>query len=144
MDGTTARLADYQKWEGFDPFEEHTGPFYYREASPGRFSCAFPAERRHVNASGAIHGGCLMSFADYSLFVFAKPALTTGSAVTISFASEFVDAGFEGDFVEAEGEMVRETGSLIFSRGTVFTRRGEQMITLLTFSGVLKKIRNPG
>ncbi|MGF1455035.1 MAG: PaaI family thioesterase [Alphaproteobacteria bacterium] len=140
-----ARLAGYRKWEGTDPFEDHAGPFFYRQNTDGQYSCAFLAGPTHVNAGGAIHGGCLMTFADFSLFIFTKPALTDVSAVTISFSSEFVGAGFEGDLIEAEGEMVRETGSLVFARGTILTRRSEgETVTLLTYSGVLKKIRSGG
>ncbi len=150
MDGASgsfgdARLAGYQKWEGIDPFEDYCGPFYYRQAADGRYVAAFVADARHMNGGSSIHGGCLMTFADYSLFIFAKPALTNASAVTVTFSSEFVGAGLEGDFVEAEGEIVRETGSLIFTRGTIFTRReGGEVVTLLTFSGVLKKLRGAG
>ncbi len=146
-DHTTApgnRLAGFRKWEGTDPFEDNSGPFFYRDMGDGRFLGAFEATGRHMNASGAIHGGCLMTFADFSLFIFAKPALDTVSAVTISFASEFLDAGFAGDLVLAEGHMTRETGSLIFARGTIYAERDMGQAPLLTYSGVLKKIRNPG
>lgn len=142
--GATDRLAGYQKWDGHDPWEDRSGPFYYRQRPDGLYECAFEAGPHSVNAGGAIHGGCLMTFADYALFVFAKPALDTAFAVTVSFSSEFVGAGFAGDFVEAEGTMTRETGSLIFSRGTLFTRRDSEPdpVVLLTFSGVLKKVRS--
>ncbi len=140
----TGRLEGYRKWEGFDPFEEYTGPYFFQDMGDGRYRCAFEARDHNCNAGGALHGGSLMTFADFSLFIFAKPALQDISAVTISFSSEFVGAGFAGDLIEAEGEMVRSTGSLVFSRGTIFTRReGEtDPAVLLTFSGVLKKIRS--
>lgn len=37
--------------------------------------CSFRAERKHMNAVGVMHGGCLMTFADYSLFAIAHEHL---------------------------------------------------------------------
>ncbi len=137
------RLEGFRKWDGFDPFEEHTGPFYFRETEPGRYLCAFEALGQHVNGSGAIHGGCLMTFADFALFVISKPALQDGMGVTVSMNSEFIGAGLEQDFVQATGEIVRETGSLVFARGLVFSARAGETdpVMLLNFSGIVKKIR---
>ncbi len=136
------RLEGFQKWEGYDPWEEHTGPFYFREEQEG-YRCAFEATGQHVNGGGAIHGGCLMTFADYCLFVFAKPVLEGSMAVTVSFSSEFVGAGLAGDFVQGVGEIVEATGSLVFVRGMIYTERdgNEHPVILLNFSGILKKIR---
>lgn len=131
------RLAGYRKWEGFDTFEEQTGPFYFRE-DDGEFRCAVITCDQQMSSAGAMHGGALMTFADYSLFVFARPCFTPEiSAVTVSFSADFTAAAGPGEFLESTGEVVRETGSLIFVRGKIF--RGND--NLLSFSGVLKKIR---
>ena len=137
------RLAGYRQWEGSDPYEEHTGPFFFRELTQYRYQCAFEAKAHHVNGQGAIHGGCMMSFADFALFVFARPALEDISGVTVSFSSDFIGAGFEGDLVLADGEIVRETGSLVFLRGLMTADRegADSPAPLLNFSGIIKKIR---
>lgn len=135
------RLAGYRKWEGFDPFEEQSGPFFFREEPNGRHRCAFITGSQQMNCNGAMHGGALMTFADYAMFVFARPCLNKGiSAVTVSFSADFTAAAGPGEFLESTGEVVQETGSLIFVRGKIY--RGEQ--TLLAFSGVLKKLRPRG
>ena len=139
MDGTALdpRLKGYKKWDGFDPFEEQSGPYYFREEPDGSYRCAFISESKHMNGQGAMHGGAMMTFADYAMFVLARPAIETISAVTLTMNCEFVSAAGVGEFVEATGEIVRETGSLVFVRGTIFSGQ----TTILTFSGVLKKIR---
>jgi len=130
-------LADgYQLWGDEDPYESMVGPFYMKENGDGTYRSAFYSERRHVNTSGALHGGLLMSFADYSLFAIAKDQLD-GQCVTVGFNSEFIGAVGEGYLIESSGEVLRATRSLLFVRGTVFT--ADQ--TLLSFSGVLKRIR---
>lgn len=129
-------LADgYQKWDANDPFEDMIGPFFLKPNGDGTNRTAFYSENRHVNSDGALHGGMLMSFADYSLFAIAREALDT-PAVTIGFNSEFIGAVGAGHLIESSGEILRATRSLLFVRGTIYT--GEQL--LMTFSGILKRI----
>lgn len=134
---TEGEWKDWIQWRG-DPFEDHNGPFYYRHEDDGAVRCAFVAEKRHMNGGGFMHGGCMMTFADYALFCIGKEALGDSHAVTLTMSSEFVSAGHVGDFVEATGEVVKAGKSVIFIRGQVSTR-GE---TLMTFTGVVKRVRS--
>jgi uncharacterized protein (TIGR00369 family) len=99
--------------------------------------CAFRAEARHMNGGGFIHGGCLMTFADYALFCIAEDALKDTGSVTASLNAEFIDAAVAGDLIEATGEVVRAGASLVFIRGLVATAGRP----LLNFSGIVKKVR---
>lgn len=133
---TEGEWAGWRCW-GTDPFEDRTGPFYYRVDEAGKVRCAFKAEARHMNGGGFMHGGCLMTFADYALFCIATDELAGGAAVTLTMNSEFVSAGHVGDFVEATGEIVKAGGSVIFVRGHIYVAER----TLLTFSGVIKRVK---
>ena len=135
-----ARLEGYREWKSFDAFEDYVGPLYYKEADDGEIRCAFVAADNHVNGQSVLHGGMLMTFADYAVFLFARKALGNQRAVTVSFSSDFTAAVGEGEFIEATGEVVHETGGLLFMRGRVFCEE----TTLLRFSAVLKKLRAPG
>lgn len=119
---------------GMDPFEDLAGPFYYRRDESGPV-CAFRVTGKHLNGGGAMHGGCFMTFADFSLFVIAQDALAGQHAVTATFNSELVGAAFEGQLVECRGEIVKNTRSLVFVRGQL-TADGE---TIMSFSSALKK-----
>lgn len=133
---TEGPFAGWTTWsQGGDPYETAIGPFYYRVVD-GHARCVFEPRRHHLNGGGAIHGGCLMSFADFSLFAIAHNALTEARAVTLTCNSEFIGAGGLGDIVEASGEVLRETRSVIFVRGIVT----QAARPLLSFSGTLKKI----
>lgn len=135
------RLAGFQSWEGgVDPFEDHAGPFYYRKEANGEVTCAFEATPTHCNGGGFLHGGLLMTFADYSLFAIGNDVLN-GPSVTVSFNAEFTAAGRAGEFIEARGEVVQNTGSMVFLRGLVFTRSDGPERVLLNFSGIVKKLR---
>lgn len=129
--------AGWRTWSGLDPFEDQSGPFYFREGEDGRVTTAFRAETKHMNGGGFMHGGCMMTFADFSLFAIAWKELADSRAVTVSLNGEFVGPARPGDLVTATGEVVRAGGSLLFVRGLVSTGTGP----MLNFSGVIKKIR---
>jgi acyl-coenzyme A thioesterase 13 len=131
-------FAGWQTWgEGGDPYETLLGPFCFREAGPDKMDVAFLPDKRHLNGGGALHGGALMSFADFALFGLAHHHLKGGvNAVTLTFASEFVGAGDLSGPVEAQGEVTRATRSVIFVQGKL-VQSGRP---LLTFSGTLKKL----
>lgn len=126
----------FKTWGSSDPYEDMIGPFYFRREEDDSYRCAFISENRHLNGAGNLHGGLMMSFADFALFAIARDHLD-GMAVTVGFNSEFVSAGPAGALIEATGEVTKATRSLLFVRGKIFC--GDD--TLLTFSGILKKIR---
>jgi uncharacterized protein (TIGR00369 family) len=134
---TEGEWTGWRYWGDDDPFEAQSGPFYFREDEAGHVTCAFRAEKKHMNGGGFMHGGCMMTFADFTLFAIAWQELKDVRAVTVSLNGEFISAGAEGDLVEATGEIVKAGGSLVFIRGTL--RVGER--PLMTFSGVIKKIK---
>jgi acyl-coenzyme A thioesterase PaaI-like protein len=127
--------AGWSYYPGGDPFEDLAGPFYWRLRDDGRPVCAFRAERKHLNGGGFLHGGCVMTFADFSLFVIAREALEGVGSVTATFNGEFVGTAHEGDLVECTGEVVKAARSMVFVRGLI-TCAGEPV---MPFSGVLKK-----
>ena len=129
------------EWAGWwgrdrsDSFEGLTGPFYWRRDDDGKLRAAFRAEPKHMNGGGFMHGGCLLTFADFLLFTFAREDLGPGYGVTATLNAEFLDSVHVGQLVEGVGEVVKAGGSLIFVRGTVLAAGAP----VLTFSGVIKK-----
>lgn len=131
--------AGWSYYPGGDPFEDLAGPFYFRDGDDGRPVCAFRAERRHMNGGGFLHGGCVMTFADFCLFVIAREAITGTPSVTATFNGEFVGTGHVGDLIECTGEVVKAGRSMVFARGLI-TCKAEPV---MSFSGVVKKTRRP-
>ena len=139
---TEGPFAGWTTWSaGADPYETLVGPFCFRVTESGEALSAFAPEPRHLNGGGAIHGGALMSFADFALFSIAHVVLKGDvNAVTLTLNGEFVAAGDLSAHVEARGEVIRETGSLVFARGLI--TQSERV--LLAFSGTLKKLKRTG
>jgi acyl-coenzyme A thioesterase 13 len=125
--------------DGRDPFETLVGPLVFRTDPDGRSRAAFMPEKKHLNGGGVIHGGALMSFADFALFGLAHEELKGAFAVTVTFNAEFVGAGAPAEIVIAEGRVVKQTRSLVFVQGVL--SQGDAPI--LAFSGTLKKIKGP-
>ena len=58
-----------------------------------KFVCQFIAEPRHMNGGGFMHGGCLLTFADYSCFAIAEEFMTDGvSTVSVNLSGDFLSA----------------------------------------------------
>jgi acyl-coenzyme A thioesterase PaaI-like protein len=135
---TEGEWAGWSYYPGGDPFEDLAGPFYCRIDEAGERVCAFRAEHKHMNGGLFMHGGCVMTFADFCLFWIAREALGTGPSVTATFNGEFVGTARVGDLVECRGEVVKAGRSMIFVRG-VISNASQQGEPMMSFSSVLKK-----
>ena len=129
-------LEGYTVYDPVDPFENQSGPFFWRQREDGSHHFVLRAEDRHCNSHRILHGGLMMTMVDLALVIAAKRARDE-QFVTVSLNSEFIAPGRAGELIEAVGEVVRRTSSLAFVRGQVFV--GNR--TLLNSSAVLKLMR---
>jgi acyl-coenzyme A thioesterase 13 len=130
-------FAGWQTWgNGSDPFETLTGPYYMRGLPSGGYECAFMPEAHHANGMGNIHGGALMTFADFALFSHAYDLVLAHPCVTMQFESQFVGGAKVGTRIVSHGEIVRETRTMIFLRGLIF----QDTKPVLAYSAILKRI----
>src|SRR5271170_7135691 len=81
---------------GFNIF---AGPIYRLGGRDGgdvrRF--AFLPEQKHMNGSGAVHGGMLMTFADVSMSQTARLIFDGVGCNTVSLSCDFVSPGHLGE-----------------------------------------------
>ena len=133
-----SQWAGWHHWEPVDDFEEHTGPFYCR-ADDGQVLCGFIPEAKNRNGGGNIHGGSLMTFADYALFMIAGGMEASVHGVTVTMNCEFVGAAELGRMLTARGEVVRAGFSMVFVRGMI----SDEDRPVMMFSGTIKKLRVP-
>ncbi len=137
-------LAHYSVFTPPDPFEDHVGPLYFRiggdASKAGSVHCVLPTEARHGNYRGGVHGGAILTFADYALCLVAGRAADGGTntsfAMTVSIAVEFLAAGQTGAPLEATGEPLQVTDRLAFARGSI-TQQGK---TIALWSGVVRHV----
>ncbi len=98
----------------------------------------FPG-RRHENLQGIIHGAVTLALIDISLFTTMHTigSGNAGPSVTLELSTQFVGAGQPDRSLDAVTEIVRETGSLVFVRGSVM----QDAHIVAAFSGIVKKMR---
>ena len=128
--------AQYRHWVG-DKAEDFIGPFFfYMEGEHPR--TAFRVREQNCNAHDSVHGGVLMTFADYTLCIGANGG-TSESVITVSLNSEFTAPAFKGDLIEWRGQVMRRGKSLVFMRCELLANNE----IVLVASAVIKLIRKP-
>ena len=101
--------------------------------------CGFMPDEKNCNAGGNIHGGSLMTFADYALFMIAGGMNNEVHGVTVTCNGEFVNAAVPGKLLVARGEVVRAGLSMVFVRGIIYdSDDGDRPV--LAFSGSIKRL----
>ena len=101
-----------------DGYPALIGPFWYRRGEGG-FRYGFPAEPRHLNLGGVVHGGMLMSFADDVLGMTVWEAAGRKPCTTVQLSTQFIAPVRLGEFVEMRAEVLRRTRTVVFVRGVL-------------------------
>jgi uncharacterized protein (TIGR00369 family) len=83
-------------------------------------------ETRHSNLQGAIHGAITLALIDVGMFATISTLLgaDASGAVTLDLNCQFVAPGRVGEPLDMVGEVMKETGRLVFLRGTVEQEHG--------------------
>jgi uncharacterized protein (TIGR00369 family) len=106
----------------------------------GHRAFAFMADARHVNDRGVVHGGMLVTFADQAFGELVLDSVDRRLCATIQLNTHFIAAVQVGDLVEARGEIVRGTRSLVFIRGYLMV--GDR--TVAAIDGIWKVLHSGG
>lgn len=126
--------AGFREWRGVSPAEDHMGPFYYRRDDAG-LSLGFRVAPHNCNGLGTLHGGVMMSFADYAVTMVALQGVDEHCA-TVSFHADFVAAAQQGDWVQASVTLSRRSRTLAFLQGELWA--GDRL--LLNFQSVVRRL----
>ena len=114
------------------------GSLIARRDDDGKARLRMQPERRHTNLQGIIHGAITLSLIDISLFTTMHfvGSGNAGPSVTLELSTQFVGGGDPSRAFDAVTEIVRETGKLVFIRGTI-----EQDTDIVaSFSGIIRKM----
>jgi uncharacterized protein (TIGR00369 family) len=97
-------------------------------------------QRKHTNLSDNIHGGITLALMDIALFAAFRSLKDGdgGGAVTLELSSQFIGAGKAGPPLDALVEIMRETGRLVFLRGTVVQGEADENL-IASFTGIIRK-----
>lgn len=127
---STWDLADMDRYHGT------IGKLLVRAEGPGRARCRMFPDKRHSNLGNVIHGGAILTFIDMCLFAGGRLAgANVAYAVTLDLNTQFLSPGRLDIPLDAEVELLRETGRLAFFRG----RLVQEEEAVAAFSGALRK-----
>lgn len=114
------------------------GKLITRRDEDGRARLRMFPERRNTNLHDNLHGGVLLALADVALFVTAyhQGATGGGGAVTLDLSMQFLAPGNSKGPCDAVGEVLKETGRLVFVRGLL----EQDNVRVAAFSGTLRKL----
>lgn len=111
------------------------GPLWSRREGD-EWAYGMIASDAHVNATGVVHGGMLVSLADQAMSMLVWEAMERTPCVTIQLDTQFLSSARPGDFIQARGRVIRKTRSLVFVQGTLEVN-GE---SVLAATGIWKAI----
>lgn len=114
------------------------GPFWSRRED-GVLAFGLIIGDGHLNPSGVVHGGLLTTMLDQVVSTVAWEAAGRLLCVTVQLDIQFLAPVDTGVFLEARGEIVRQTRELIFARGELAISTAKAA----TGSAVLKILRRP-
>lgn len=115
------------------PFVQLVGPFFHKRTNDGHHVVGVRIEEKHANIKGMAHGGMLVTLADSALGIaIAFETNDQKPMVTVNLSTDFVEAAYPGDWVEAHVDLQRIGGRLAFAN--CYLQVGEKRI--LRASGV--------
>lgn len=132
------------QWQVLPPgaaasFDSLLPDFRVRLASADIAEAIVDPSRSSANAAGGMHGAYLAAVAEKTLFLplFLKGSCTRAGNVTVDFTLQYVAGGDPALPLDAQIELLRETGRLGFVRGLL----RQQGTTILAYSGTVRKLR---
>lgn len=137
-DNSGRRDLGAEGWTAIDggTFGDFVGPFW-RRVVDGRSQYGFVADERHANHRNIVHGGMIMTFADYVVGMAGAELAADIHQVTIQLDVQFVSAAEIGELLVGHSEVLRATSSLVFLRGTI-EANGR---VVATGTGIWKRVR---
>lgn len=130
---TEGDWAGWSRWSVAVPFEEHVGPFYVRRHPDGDLQAGFTPRAHNCRNGGIVHGGSLLTFADYGLFVIAGDTLAGKDGVTVSLNSEFLSPALPDQPLTLRGKVTKAGKRMVFVQGQM----EQEGRPVLAFSGII-------
>ncbi|MBB4858529.1 acyl-coenzyme A thioesterase PaaI-like protein [Novosphingobium chloroacetimidivorans] len=108
-----------------------------REGERGARLRMLDTQVRHSNLHGAVHGGVTLAVVDIAMFatIYTVLGADVAGSVTLDLNCQFIGAGLIGGPLDVCSEVMKETGRLVFLRGTVEQPQG----LVASYMGTLRK-----
>jgi len=111
-------------------FNLHAGPVWRLPSDGEVRRFALVVADKHMNSSGSLHGGLIMTFADVAMSQTARAASGAPATSTVSMTCDFVGPGKLGDILEARVRVTRLTRTMVFLAADIAA--GERAVAVAT------------
>jgi acyl-coenzyme A thioesterase PaaI-like protein len=133
----------WHRWtpEAASSFAGLYGLVRVQEKGPGNARVRIDPQPHLNSSTGAIHGGAIAGFVDISIFagsVGSGVALPDGAG-TVELSVHYLTQAYLGRPIEAEVEVLRDGGRLVFVRGTI--EQGEALVA--SYTALIRKNSPP-
>ena len=95
-------------------FNLYAGPFWRLKGERETHLYALLVEQKHMNSSGSLHGGVLMTFADIAMSQTSRAVSGAPTCSTVSLSCDFTGPGKLGDVIIARVRVTRQTRTMVF------------------------------
>jgi acyl-coenzyme A thioesterase PaaI-like protein len=116
-------LPGWHRWELTDPtrYNAFLAPLSVRAEGESKARVRMVPQRIHSNIRDHVHGGALLGFMDVAVFAAGRVfgIVNEGGASTVDLSAQFIAGADAARPIEAEVELLRETGRLFFVRGLI-------------------------
>ncbi|MEZ0495693.1 PaaI family thioesterase [Sphingomonas sp. IW22] len=116
-------LPGWHRWELTDPtrYNAFLAPLSVRAEGERAARVRMVPQRIHANIRDHVHGGALLGFMDVAVFAAARALgiMDEAGASTVDLSAQFIAGADATHPIEAEVELLRETGRLFFVRGLI-------------------------
>ncbi|HJW40497.1 MAG TPA: PaaI family thioesterase [Rhizomicrobium sp.] len=111
-------------------FNLHAGPVWRLAADGELRRFALVIADKHMNGSGAVHGGLLMTFADVAMSQTSRAVSGAETCSTVSMTCDFVGPAKLGEILEARVRVTRQTRTMVFLSADIVT--GDRPVAVAT------------
>jgi uncharacterized protein (TIGR00369 family) len=113
------------------------GKMIVRTEGEGRARLRMFPTIKHSNLMNNLHGGTILALIDVAMFAGSRTfgLIEAGTAVTLDMSVQFIGAGQVDVPLDAEVELLKETGRLLFLRGLVV----QSETRIAAWSGTIRK-----
>ena len=111
-------------------FNHYVGPIWRLPADGDVRRFALVVADKHMNGSGSLHGGMLMTFADISMSQTSRAVSGAPSCSTVSLTCDFVGPGKLGDILESRVRVTRQTRTMVFLSADIVC--GDRVVAVAT------------
>jgi uncharacterized protein (TIGR00369 family) len=95
-------------------FNLYAGPFWRLPKMGATHLYGLLVEPKHMNSSGSLHGGVLMTFADIAMSQTSRAVSGAKTCSTVSLTCDFTGPGKLGDVIIARVQVTRQTRTMVF------------------------------